>query len=172
MDAAGGEVDRLARRDQLLRLCVGELPRIGELRGDLLVLVELPDRCFVGHCDGDHVAALVSDADLEHRHPLRRLVERVEIARDVLVVRHVARLARDVSEELQRRRHLVGGRQVIDELGHDPGIRGGSLDLGGVVGVELLRRRGLAIRLREHAGRARASQRHCARERAGEADDL
>ena len=87
----------------------------------------------------EHVAPFVADADLEHRHAIRRLVERIEVAGDVLVVGHVPRLAGDVAEELQRRRHLVGGRHVIDQLGQDARVGRGRLDLGGVVGVELLR---------------------------------
>ena len=132
-------VDRLAGRDELLRLRVGQLARIGQLRGDLPVLVELLDRRFVGDRDRDHVAPFFGLADLQHRHAVRRLVERLEVADDVLVVRQLARLARDVAEELQRRRHLVRRRHVIDQLGQDARIGGRRLDLGGVVGVELLR---------------------------------
>ena len=71
-------VDRLAGRDELLRLRLGQLARIGELRGDLPVLVELLDRRLVGDRERDHVAPFVALADLEHRHARRRLVERLE----------------------------------------------------------------------------------------------
>jgi hypothetical protein len=157
VDASRGEVDRLPRGNQLLRLRVGQLARVGQLRRDLLVFVELFDRRLVGNRDRDHVAPLVGHADLEHRDTLRRLVERVEVTCDVLVVRHVPRLARHIAEELQRRRHLVGGRHMVDELGENPRIGGGCLDARRVVGIELLRRRRGALRLRERAGGTGAS---------------
>ncbi len=164
MDAAHREVDGLAGRDELLRLRLGQLARIGELRGDLAVLVELLDRRFVGHRDREHVPPLVAHADLEHRHAIRRLVERVEIPDDVLVVGQLAGLTGDVAEEFQRRRHFVGGRHVIDQLRQDARIGRRRLDLGRVVGVELLRprhrRHGLGREPRDAAGRrGRARQR-------------
>ena len=162
MDAAHRVVDRLAGRDELPGLRVGQLARIGELRGDLAVLVELLDRGFVGDRDREHVPPFVAHADLQHRHAIRRLVERVEIADDVLVVRQLAGLTGDVAEELQRRRHLVGRRHVIDQLGQDARIGGRRLDLGRVVGVDLLRGgrdcRGLACSGRADPGPAGRSQ--------------
>ena len=126
----------------------------------LPVLVELLDRRFVGDRDGVHVAPFVAHADLEHRHAVRRLVHRLEVPDDVLVVRHVPGLARDVAEELQRSRHLVGRRQVIDQLGQDARIGRGRLDLRAIVRIELLRggrlRLGVNARCRGHRSRRQA----------------
>ena len=115
----------------------------------------------------EHVAPFVAHANLEHRHAVRRLVERVEVAGDVLVVRHVPRLSGDVAEELERRWHLVGRRHVIDELGQDARIGRCRLDLRGVVGVDFLRGGRRRFRLREDSRRAdpRREQRQRGRDR-------
>ena len=65
-----------------------------------------------------------------------------------------AGLAGDVAEELQRRRHLVRRRQVIDQLGGDARVGQVLLDERGVFGVVLLRRR-LRLRRRRRPRRER-----------------
>ena len=136
--AAGDVVDRLRGLQQLLRLLLGRPPRIGQLRDLRLVLVERLDRRLVGDRDEDHVAPFLALADRPHRHAIRRLVDGGEVAMDVGRPGQLARRARHVAEELQRRRHRVGRRQVIDELGRDPRILEVLLDLRGVLGVDLL----------------------------------
>ena len=139
VDAAGRVVDRLARRDQLPRFRFLQLARIGQLRGDLLVLVELLDRRFVGDRQRDHVAPFVALSDPEQLHPRRRLLERLVVADDVGVIGELAGLARHVAEELQRRRHGGRHRHVIDQLGRDARVRRRLLDPRGVLLVQLLR---------------------------------
>ena len=102
VDAAGRVVDRLAGRDQLFRLRIGDRAGIGQLRGDLLVLVELLDRRFVGDRERNHVAPFLSLADPEQLDSRRRLLERLVVADDVGVIGEMAGLARDVAEELER----------------------------------------------------------------------
>ena len=106
------------------------------------VLVERLDGRFVGDRQRDHVAPFVRLADPEQLHARRRLLQRLVVAHDVGVIREVARLAGDVAEKFQRRRHGRRGRHVVHQLGDDPRIGCRLLDPGGVILVQLLGRRG------------------------------
>ena len=127
--AARHPVDRLGGLDQLLRLRLRRLARIGQRREHALVLVELLDRRLVGDGEQHHVAAFFGLADRPHRDAIGRLVERLVVALDVLGVGQLAGRAGHAAEELQRRRDRVGRRQVIDELGADARILRVFLDL-------------------------------------------
>jgi len=140
VEVASRPVDGLAGRDELPRLRLGERPGIGEVVEDLPVALEAGDGRLVGDEDHDHVAAFLALADAQQLHARRRLLERLHVAEDVLVVRQLVRCTRDPAEELQRRRHRCRRRQVIDQLGDDPRVLGVLLDLRGVLGVDLLRR--------------------------------
>ncbi len=157
VQVAARPVDRLAGGDERLRLRVGQLPRVGEVGEDLLVLVEGLDRRLVGDGHDDDVAAFLALADGPHlRAARRRLGQRVEVALHVLVVVQLVRRAGNPPEELERRRH--GGRrgQMVDQFGQDPRILRVFLDLRRVLGVDLLRRGDFPLRCaatRQH-GRA------------------
>ncbi len=85
---------------------------------------------------------------------------------DLLHVRELARCADDAPEEFQRCRHLGGCRQMIDQLGRDPWVAEVFLDLGGVVGVKLLRALGAeAVGSREQTGSGNSGERQPAVER-------
>ena len=131
-------VDRLGGLDQRLRLRVGGLARIGQRRELIAVLLEVLDRRLVGDRQRDHVAAFFGLADLPVARARRHFGELLVVAMNVLRVGQLAGLADDAAEELERRRHGVGRRQVIDELGRDPRILQGLLDLRGVLLVDLL----------------------------------
>ena len=139
MDRAGEPVDRLGGLDQLPRLLLRRLPRIGELRDHRLVLVERFDRRLVGNRDEDHVASFLGFADVPHHDAVGRLVERGEVSVDVGHVRQLAGRSRHVSEQLQRRGHGGGRGQVIDELRRDPRVLQVLPDLCGVLRVVWLR---------------------------------
>ena len=104
-----------------------------------MYLSRLLDRRFVGDREQDHVAAFLGLADRPQLGAVGRLVERLEVAVDVLGVGQLAGRADDAAEELERRRNGGRGRQVIDQLGRDPRILQVFLDLRGVLLVDLLR---------------------------------
>jgi hypothetical protein len=134
----GEPVDRLRRLDQLLRLGFARRARVGQRREVRPRLVERLDRGLVGDREQDHVAALLGLADRPELRARRALRERLQIARQVLGVVELARLADDVAEELQGRRDLVGRRQVVDQFGRDPRVLQVLLDQLGVFLVVLL----------------------------------
>ena len=139
MDRAGGVVDWLAGGDERAGVGVGDGARVGQPGGDALVLVERGNRRLVGDDDRDHVAALFGLTDAKDLDARRSLVEGVEVSIDVLRVRQLIRRSGDASEELQRRRYRVGGRDVVDELRDHPRVLGVFLDLGAIRLVDLLR---------------------------------
>jgi hypothetical protein len=165
VDAARRVVDRLAGGDELFRFRVLQLARIGQLRGDVAILVELLDRRLVGDGERDHVAPFFTLAEPEQLDPRRRLLQRFVVADDIGVVGEMAGLAGHVAEELQRRRHGRRDRHVIDELGDDARIGRRLLDPGGVVLVQLLRRGRHPRPLRV---RGRRNRRHREQQPAGE----
>ena len=139
--AARYPVDRLGCADQLLRLFFCRLSRVGQRCEHALVLVDLLDRRLVGNREQHHVAAFFCFADLPHRDPIRSFVERLVVPLNVLRVREFARRARHAIEEFERRGNRVGGRQVIDQLGADPGILRVLLYFRGVLLILFLLRR-------------------------------
>ena len=114
--------------------------RVGELAEHVAVLVERLDRGFVRDREQDDVAPFFRRADLPVLGASgSRLRERFVVAIDVLGVGQLAGCADRASEELQRRRHRIGRRQVIHELGRDARILQVLLDRLGVFLVDLLR---------------------------------
>ena len=87
----------------------------------------------------DQVAAFFGLADLPELGARRSLGERLVVAVDVLGVGQFAGLAGNAAEELQRRRHRVGRRHVVHELGGDARVLQVFLDQAGVFLVDLLR---------------------------------
>jgi len=138
--AADEVVDWLGGLQQRLRLGVGGTARIGQRRKLIAVLLERLDRRFIGDRQRDDIAPFFGLADREIARARRHLGELLVVAMNVFRVGELAGLADVAAEELHRRRHRVGGRQVIDELGRDPGILQRLLDLRGVFSVDLLRR--------------------------------
>ena len=121
--AADRVVDRLGRVQQLLRARFGRLARIGQLAEHVAILVELLDRVLAADREQDDVAPFFGGADLPVlRAGRRRLRQRLVIAVDVLRVGQLTRRADGAAEELERRGHGVGRRQVIDQLGGDARI--------------------------------------------------
>ena len=166
--AAREVVDRLGRANELLRLLLGGLPRVRELREHGLVLVDRLDRGFVGDRGHDHVAPFLGLSDVPDGHAIRRLVERGKVAMDVGGMGEDAGRPGHVAEKFERRGYRIGGRQVIDELGRNPRVREVFLDLGGVLAVRLLSGGGGLSRLRVEA-RAGGGKRDGTRERGHEA---
>ena len=87
-----------------------------------------------------HLAPFLGLANRPELHALGGLLERLVVPNDVLVIGELVVLARNVAEELQRRRHvrIVRQRHVIDQLGQDPLVRRVFQDLLGVGVVNLL----------------------------------
>ncbi len=168
--AARDVVDRLRRLQQLLRLRLGGLPRVGQLREHVLVFRQLLDRRLVGDREQDHVAALLGLAERPHQRAIGGLVDRLEIAMDVFRIRQLAGRPDDAAVELERSGHAVRRRQVIDQLGADPRVGHVFLDLRRVLGVDLLRRRRPRVLRVERDWRRQRGQGQAARDHAGPGD--
>ena len=136
--AARQVVDRLGGLEQRLRLRVGGLARIVQRRQLIAVLLEVLDGRLVGNGQRHHVAALFAGADLPEPCARRHLRQLLVVAVNVLGVGQLARLADEAAEELERCRHGVRRRQVIHQLGGDPRVLQGLLDLGRVLRVDFL----------------------------------
>ena len=136
--AARGPVDRLGLVEQALGLGVGQLARIGQLGVDLLELVKVLDRLFVGDGDEDPVAALLGLADVEDLDAGRGrgqgphvLVNVGRIAQDVLG-------PGDVAEDLERGRDALGVGQIVDVFRGEMRVGRELEDFLGVFLVDLL----------------------------------
>ena len=141
VEAGHDVVDRLGLGDHLLRLLLGQLPRVGELREARAVALEVGDR--LGGGDGDHHQrpALVRGADLDDLDPRRRRGERAVVAEDVLVVREPLRLAHVVPDDVSRRGDAGDERKVVHQRAEELGPGGPLAHEAGELGVG--RRRGL-----------------------------
>ena len=109
--------------DELLRVGVGRLARVGELRGDLLEVVELRDVGLVADRDQHELAAFFA---LPTLHTFTRgdgRGERVEVAVDVLRVGELVGRADDVAQDFLGRGNGRRGGQMIDELGEEDTAR-------------------------------------------------
>ncbi len=140
VDGPGRVVERLALRDQLLRLALREPARIGELGRDVAIVIQVANRLGVGDCDDDHLPALFT---LPHREDLdarRSLRQRPHVLGNVFGVGQMPLGAGDVAMVRERRRHRRRGRQVVHQLGHEPGLGGLLPDRRGIRLVDRLLR--------------------------------
>ena len=117
VDAAGDPVDRLGGLDDRLGLLRRRPARIAQ-GGELgLVLVEVLEVGLVADGDDHLVAAFLGLADHPELHPGRGLGQLLVVALDVLGVGQLSGRAGNAAEELQRRRHGVRRRHMVDKLG-------------------------------------------------------
>ena len=152
--AGGDPVDGLRRLDDLPRLRLGGLARVGQGVEVGLVLVERLDGRLVSDGEEHHVAAFFALADRPVLEARRGLRQRLVVALDVLRVGQLAGRAGNAPEELQRRRHLVAGRHVVDQFRADSRVLRVLLDQLRVRLVDLLGGRGLlGLQRQGHGGR-------------------
>ena len=120
MYRSAGPIDRFAFGYELLRYLVVYLSRIAELGGDLFVVVQPRDIGFVRNDDRELFTALFAlfrrDKCL---HAGTRLFELAVIAMLVLCICELVRRADGVTDNLVRRRNLIGRREMIDDLGQE-----------------------------------------------------
>ncbi len=108
-------VVRLRRRDELLRLRVGQPARVGQFREVVAVLLQVLDVGVRRHPHDHKLAVLVGLADRLHLHARRRRGERAVVLHDVRVVGEFLRRADVIAEHVLRTRNPGDLRQVIDE---------------------------------------------------------
>jgi hypothetical protein len=106
-------VERLPLIDQLLRLGIADLARIGEARGDVAVAVERGQVLLAGDGDEHHLPPLLGLPDEENLDTRRGRRQRAHVAVDVLRVGELPLRPGDVPMMLQRRRHGGRGGQVV-----------------------------------------------------------
>jgi hypothetical protein len=128
--------------------------RIGQLRQARCIGVEVGDQRLVGDRHGDHLAAFLAVADVDHAHPRAGFLQFAEVAVHIGAVGQPALGAGDAAEHVQRRGHGVRGRQIVRERRVERGIRRVFRDQVGIGLVDRLLRRAFmfagADRHRQH----------------------
>ena len=115
VEAARQVIDRLGPGDDVLRLCVADRPRVGELRQVAAIRLQVLDRLIRADEDDDEVAPFVARADGDHLDARRGGGEGAVVREDVCVVGQFLRFADVVAEDVFRRRHPGPFGQVIHQ---------------------------------------------------------
>ena len=115
-----------------------EFARVGEFRGDVLVMVELRDVLRVADGHDHEVAALLAFAGNERADAGRGFFESAVITIDVGDMRQLVWRADGVAENFVGRRNGLRRRKVVNERSGEIRLGGVLADLRGVVRVERL----------------------------------